>query len=166
MPAQPTWFHRLDEILDELKSLPAPFLDRHAVGKLFRVGERRSRQLMSDLPAIRIGNSIAVERFALIRKLEGVAVSDGCTSERSRKQRIGEHLDQLRKHLAARRVCLSVVADVHGRRLDGLTGGIELKPGELRILFSGADDLAAQLFELSQAMANDWHAFSKAVESR
>jgi hypothetical protein len=39
-----------------------------------------------------------------------------------------------------------------------------LKPGELRIEFYGAEDLAAKLFELSQAMANDWQAFARAVE--
>ena len=45
-----------------------------------------------------------------------------------------------------------------------LSGDIALKPGELRIEFYGAEDLAAKLFELSQAMANDWQAFARAVE--
>jgi hypothetical protein len=36
--------------------------------------------------------------------------------------------------------------------------------GELRIEFFGAEDLAAKLFELSQAMTNDWQAFARAVE--
>jgi hypothetical protein len=46
----------------------------------------------------------------------------------------------------------------------GLSGDIALKPGELRIEFYGAEDLAAKLFELSHAMANDWQAFARAVE--
>jgi hypothetical protein len=37
---------------------------------------------------------------------------------------------------------------------------IEVRPGELRICFAGAEDLAAKLFELSQAMANDWDRFA------
>ena len=41
---------------------------------------------------------------------------------------------------------------------------IALKPGELRIEFYGAEDLAAKLLELSKAMANDWATFQKAVE--
>jgi len=41
---------------------------------------------------------------------------------------------------------------------------IELKPSDLRIEFCGAGDLAANLFGLSQAMANDWQAFARAVE--
>lgn len=45
-----------------------------------------------------------------------------------------------------------------------LSGDIALKPGELRIEFYRAEDLAAKLFELSQAMANDWQAFTRAAE--
>ena len=37
MPAQPAWFHRLDEILSDLRSMTSPHLDRAAVEKLFRV---------------------------------------------------------------------------------------------------------------------------------
>jgi hypothetical protein len=48
--------------------------------------------------------------------------------------------------------------------VEELAGRIELKPGELRIEFYGAEDLAAMLFELSQAMANDWQTFARAVE--
>ena len=44
-------------------------------------------------------------------------------------------------------------------------GSVTPRPsGELRIAFSGAEDLVAKLFELSQAMANDWPAFRRSVE--
>ena len=49
MPSQPAWFHRLDEILADLRSMTSPHLDRAAVEKLFRVRQRRARQLMADL---------------------------------------------------------------------------------------------------------------------
>jgi hypothetical protein len=39
-----------------------------------------------------------------------------------------------------------------------------LRPGELRVQFSSAEDLAAKLFEISQAMANDWPGFVHATE--
>ena len=54
-----------------------------------------------------------------------------------------------------RRVRIPAAADVDSRRVRDLSGDIALKPGELRIEFFGAEDLAAKLFELSQAMAND-----------
>ena len=37
MPAQPAWFHRLDEILGALRSMTSTHIDRAAVEKLFRV---------------------------------------------------------------------------------------------------------------------------------
>ena len=70
----------------------------------------------------------------------------------------------LTRQLAGRRVRIPAAADVDARRVRDLPGDITLKPGELRIEFFGAEDLAAKLFELSQAMANDWQAFARTVE--
>ena len=38
MPAQPAWFHRLDEILGVLRRMDTSHLDRQAVEKLFAWG--------------------------------------------------------------------------------------------------------------------------------
>src|ERR1039458_2104093 len=62
------------------------------------------------------------------------------------------------------RVRIPAAPDVEERRLRDLSGDIALKPGDLRIEFYGAEDLAAKLLELSKAMANDWRAFARAVE--
>jgi hypothetical protein len=70
MPAQPGWFHRLDSILAELRQLPSAYIDRHAIEKLFQVRERRARQLMAGLPSLQVGNAVAVDRLALISRLE------------------------------------------------------------------------------------------------
>ena len=43
MPAQPAWFHRLDEILEALGEIDASHLDRQAVEKPFGVSERYVR---------------------------------------------------------------------------------------------------------------------------
>ena len=68
MPAQPAWFHRLDEILGALRSMTSTHLDRAAVEKLFGVGQRRARQLMAGLEGLRVGNAAAVSREALIAR--------------------------------------------------------------------------------------------------
>ncbi|MEP6872258.1 MAG: hypothetical protein ABI939_10475 [Anaerolineaceae bacterium] len=75
-----------------------------------------------------------------------------------------EDLDRTRSQLAARRVRIPAAADVEERRLRDLSGDIALKPGELRIEFYGAEDLAAKLLALSKAMSNAWPAFAQAVE--
>ena len=49
MPAQPAWFHRLDEILSALRSMTSTHLDRAAVEKLFRVRQRRARGASGSL---------------------------------------------------------------------------------------------------------------------
>ena len=49
MPSQPACFHRLDEILGALRSMTSTRLDRAAVEKLFRVRQRRARQIMAGL---------------------------------------------------------------------------------------------------------------------
>jgi hypothetical protein len=55
-------------------------------------------------------------------------------------------------------------ADVRDRSFQTLSADITVRPGQLAVHFSSAEDLAAKLFELSQAMANDWPAFVAAVE--
>ena len=164
MPAQPTWFHRLEEILEELRTLEISHLDRLAIQKLFRVHERRARQLMAGLPALRVGNAVAVERHGLIARLENTVAGDRFQWEMTRRARLVDDLDRTRRQLAARRVRIPAAADVRDRSVRELGGGIDLRPGELRIEFYGAEDLAAKLFEVSQAMANDWQAFERAVE--
>jgi hypothetical protein len=164
MPSQPAWFHRLDEILEVLRTAETSHLDRLAVQRLFGVRERRARQLMAGLPGLRAGNASAVLRQALIARLEETAAGGLFQWETNRRARVVDELDRTRRQLAARRVRIPAAADVEDRRLRDLSGAIALKPGELRIEFYGAEDLAAKLLELSKAMANDWPAFARAVE--
>jgi hypothetical protein len=150
--------------LDELRAIDAAYLDRLAVERLFFVAERRARQLMAGLPGIQVGNAFAVDRLALLERLEQVAEGDAFRIEAERRERLTERLGDIRQQAAARRVRIPAAADSRDRRLGDLPVDISLRPGELRIEFCGAEDLAAKLFELSQAMANDWLGFSRAVE--
>jgi hypothetical protein len=159
MPAQPAWFHRLDTIMAELRAMEVSHLDRLAVQKLFRLKERRARQIMAGLPGLQVGNAFAVERLALAARLEETAASDIFQWETNRRARVVEDLDRTRRQLSARRVVISAGPEVREREVASLGRGIELRLGELHIRFNGAEDLAAKLFELSQAMANDWEAF-------
>ena len=76
MPSQPAWFHRLAEILADLLAIESTHLDRRAVQKLFRVRQRRARQIMAGLEGLRVGSAAAVSREALIARLEQTAA--GC----------------------------------------------------------------------------------------
>ena len=81
-----------------------------------------------------------------------------------RRRRAAEKLERRRREIAARRVQLPTAPDVDQRRFGDLPAAISLTPGALQIEFRGAEDLAAKLPELSQAMANDWNAFIRTVE--
>jgi hypothetical protein len=165
MPAQPAWFHRLESILTDLRELPSPYIDRNAIEKLFQVRERRARQLMAGLPSLQVGNAVAVDRLALISRLEQTSESTRFQWEIARRTRVGSVLDQVRKHSAAARVKLTPAVAVTERVLPALSPQIDLTPGHLHIHFSDAQDLASKLFELSQVMADDWEAFSAAASS-
>src|ERR1700693_3241391 len=114
---------------------------------------------MAELPGLRAGNALAVLRTALIARLEETASGRVFQWEVNRRARVVEELDRTRRQLAARRGRIPGAAGVEDRRLRDLPADITLKPGELRIEFYGAEDLAAKLLELSKAMANDWQAF-------
>jgi hypothetical protein len=157
LPAQPAWFHRLPEILEELRALEVSHLDRRAVEKLFGVRQRRARQLMASLPGLQAGNAFAVERLALLARLDTISSGDRFHQEISRRARVSEELDRTRRHLAARRITLA--ASPAPRCLRDLPEGIDLRPGELRITFRTAQELASKLFHLSQTMSEDWEAF-------
>ena len=148
MPSQPAWFHRLDEILGALRSMTSTHLDRAAVEKLFRVRQRRARQIMAGLEGLRVGNAAAVSREALIARLEQTAASGVFQWEGNRRAACAHSgcggCSRAPPRGSFRRHCVAA--------------------GELRIAFSGAEDLAARLLEISQAMANDWPAFRRTVE--
>ena len=52
MPSQPAWFHRLDEIFTALRAMTSTHLARLTVEKLFRVCQRRARQIMAGLEGL------------------------------------------------------------------------------------------------------------------
>jgi hypothetical protein len=162
LPAQPAWFHRLDEILAELRDLKVSHLDRRAVEKLFGVRERRARQLMAGLPGLQAGNAFAAERLALLARFENTIAGERFQWENARRARLADELAFTRRQLAGRRV--RIPASSLPWRLPDVPAGIELTPGELRITFQSAEDLAARLFALSQAMANDWPLFALALK--
>ena len=100
-----------------------------------------------------------------VERLEATTAGDRFQWEIKRRERVVESLETLRKHAAARRVQFPAPPDARNRLLANLPLDIAVEAGELRIRFGSAEDLAAKLFELSQAMANDWAAFETAFGS-
>lgn len=167
MPAQPTWFPRLTEILAELRAMEKiSVIDRQAFERLFHVRDRRARALMSRFAGTQIGNAWAVDRLQLIVVLEQIQRGQDFQFEQRRRERIATVYEQAKREHPARQVQIPIRKESRSRTLDSLPSSIQIQPGELSIRFSSAEDLAAKLFELSQAMARDWDAFTRAVGVR
>src|SRR5947199_9550462 len=95
MPAQPSWFPRLSEILAELRSLEqVPYLDRQAFERLFHVQDRRARVLMSRFGRLQIGNAWAIARLELIQPLEPIHTGEALQWEQQRRQRLAAAKEQ------------------------------------------------------------------------
>jgi hypothetical protein len=164
MPSLPQWFLRLPEIIEDLRRVPAPVVDRAIFENLFKVSRRRAIQLLHQFGGYQVGKTFVIDRLALIAQLEGQVGSDQFDREQQRKVRILEEIEQARRLAPGRKVRIAAAPDVHERDMAGLPAGIHLRPGELRIEFFGAEDLLRHLFELSQAVVNDFERFQVAVE--
>lgn len=164
MPTVPEWFLRLPEIVDDLERLTTPVVDRAVFESVFRVRRRRAIQLLHQFGGYQIGRTFVIDRASLISQLKSKAGGAAFDYEQKRKTRILDELEVARRQAPGRKVRIAVSSDVHERVIDGLPAGIHLKPGELRIEFFGTEDLLRHLFELSQAIANDYQRFESLVE--
>jgi hypothetical protein len=119
---------------------------------------------MQHFGGYKVGQTFLLDREKLIARLEALQTSDAFDREQQRKTRILEELERARRRAPARKVRIAVAPDVQERVIDDLPAGIHLRPGELRIEFFGTEDLLQHLFELSQAIANDYARFEALVE--
>jgi hypothetical protein len=166
MPALPSWYLRLPDILNELRAPNAPpFLDRPAVEKLFRVRRRQAIRLLGVANGYQVGKTFLVSRDSLAEYLQRIERSGASGQARARKERVLSALNEVANHAAAQRVQIRVDQDVFRRRAADLPEGIELvAPGKLQISYSGAEDLLAHIVELASAATNDFAAFRKRYE--
>jgi hypothetical protein len=163
MPSQPQWLLRLPEIIAEFEQLDVPIVDRAIFEKVFGVGRRRAIQLMHHFEGHQVGRTFIIDRTVLLDGLRSVHSSDDFDHEHTRRLRVVEELLRLRKLAPGRTVRIPVEPKVRDHRLADLPAGIHLRPGELRMEFAGIEDLLRHLFELSQAILNDYRRFEELI---
>ena len=95
MPAKPSWYSKLDDIIRELERLPRPFVDRATLEFLLGVGRRRAQQILAPCITERVGTNGLADRDALIARLRRVAEGDDGHYERLRRRNVAEILAQL-----------------------------------------------------------------------
>jgi hypothetical protein len=163
---KPTWLLRLPEIREELAALEVPVLDRGMVERIFRVRRRRALQLMQYFGGWQAGQACLVDRLDLLRQLVPLEESMEFAREQHRRQRLLESLEQIRRHRAAARVRLPVAATAYAGALCALPPGVCLQPGSLQVEFGEPEDLLAKLYQLAQAVAQDFDGFRRIVTDR
>jgi hypothetical protein len=160
---KPFWIQRVSEILDIARMGQAPFLDRGAVEELFDVRKRQAIRIMHFIGGYHVGKAFVVGRPAVIAWLEEAIRTGHPSWAEAARERLELSIAEARA-LRDRHRKFIVSPDARQRRLEGLPQTIRLKPGELRIEFFGAEDLFRQLYELGQAMGNDYERFRRLAE--
>jgi hypothetical protein len=150
----------LPDIVEKLRQLEAPVVDRAGVEKVFGVGRRRALQLLHRFGGFQSAQSFLVERQELIRRLEAVLAGEAFAFEQSRRRRLEQELDTARRQRVA--AAVQIPAGPAGK--GSMPQGLRLMPGRLEVDFNGAEELLGKLFALSQEVAKDFEAFRDCVE--
>jgi hypothetical protein len=165
LPAIPQWFLRLPDIVEQLRQLKAPVVDRAGIEKVFGVGRRRALQLLHRFGGFQSAQSFLVERQGLIRRLESIVTGEAFVFEQARRRRVEEMLETARRQRAAAAVRIPASRESRAASEFTAPAGVRLTPGRLEVDFSRAEDLLGKLYALSQAVANDFEGFRDCVET-
>src|SRR5215208_5157623 len=129
MPAKPTWLLRVPDIIEELRRLDAPVIDRAACERLFCIRRRRAIDLMQSIGGYQCGRTCLVNRDDLLHWLEQAQSDSRFRAEQQRKQRVTAQLDELHRHRAAARIRIPVPPESSRAVVPELPGGITLRAG-------------------------------------
>jgi hypothetical protein len=135
VPAKPTWYNRINNILRELESLPRPFVDCATVEFLLGVGRRRAQQILAPCITERVGTNGLADRDSLIAHLRRLAEGDDGYYERRRRRNVAEILAQF------------------------------LEPGRITVTFEQPQQALEKLLALAMAISNDFDQFERQVQS-
>lgn len=164
MAAKKQWLLRVPEIRQEVAALDVSVVDRALFERLFDVGWRRAIDLMHSFGAYQAGQSLLMDRSELLRQLEAWEAGTEFAIEHSRRERLRDSIEELRKFRAAAAVRIPVESPLSERSIATLPAGVSLDRDSLRVEFQGVQDLLAKLFELSRALADDFEAFKDLIE--
>ena len=163
MPAKSQWLLRIPEIVASLSELEVPVVDRAICERLFRVRRRRAIELIQHFGGYRSGNTVLVDRLALIRQLNHLNADSEVDRERRRKARLSERLDEVAWTSAAAHIVIKPIRPpMHPQ---DLPKGVTLTAGRLTVEFFGVQDLLSRLYELSQSAAADFDRFASLAEA-
>ncbi len=164
MPAPSQWLQRLPEIIDALKVLAAPVIDRALIETLFSLKRRQAIDLCHRFGGFQAGRTFLVDRVRLIAELERMRQDHGFEVELHRRERLSQMVVEARRLRAGAHVVLPVRPAALECHMADLPAGVRLEAGCLTVWFDKPEELLAKLFELAKAAHNDYEAFCAAAE--
>jgi hypothetical protein len=164
MRGAPTWYRRINEIRSEVESTDAQVFTRRALEDLFRMKKTATVALMRRIGGLgQVGQVQTVSRRHLLLFLHKVEANPAYQNEIARWENLDRRLEAERKDLSARRRIIPSVERQPDVTIDGLPG-VQIRRGRLTVDFYGTEDLLRKLYELSQAIVQDWHRFERLAE--
>jgi hypothetical protein len=154
----------LPDIVEKLRQVETPVVDRAGIEKVFGVGRRRALQLLHRFGGFQSAQSFLVERQELIQRLESVLTDEAFAFEQSRRRRLEEELNAARSQRVAATVRIPIVPVSPAGNGLSIPRGLRLRPGRLEVDFNDGEELLGKLFAFSQAVAKDFEAFRDCVE--
>ena len=165
MPRKPSWYSRLDEILEELGSSSRSFVDRPTLESLLRVGRRRAQQILAPCITDRVGTNGLADRTALIARLRQIAEGEDAFYELQRRRKLAHILVQSRRERLERpQLLIEAPNTVINQELQDLPPGIQLSPGRITVEFKDPQQALQQLLALAMAIGNDLERFERLTE--
>jgi hypothetical protein len=155
MPRKPEWLQNVTSAIQELHAFPAPVVDRATLEKLLNVRRREAIRLMHRFGGYQTSRTFLVDRLELMNQLEAIQRGETHQAEMQRRQRLDASLKP--------RKTIPVTPDVWKLKLAELPQGTRFRPGLLEIEFQTADQLLGRLFELAQALHNDYEQFETLI---
>lgn len=166
MPAKAAWFSRLDEIIEALRALPRPFVDRATVELLLGVGRRRAQQIIAPCVSERVGANGLVEREHFILRLRRLAEGDEGHYEIERRRKVAEIIDRLRKERMERpQLLVEAPPEIVNQGFEDLPAGVRLEPGRITVDFQEPQEALSKLLSLAMAISNDFDRFERSTKN-
>jgi hypothetical protein len=162
VPAKPTWYSRIDDIIRKLQALPRPFIDRATVEFLLGVGRRRAQQIMAPCITDHVGANGLADRDRLSAHLHQLAQGDEGYYEVQRRRKVAKVLDRLRKErIEQPQLLVEAPVRIVNQEFENLPPGVLLEPGRLTVEFREPREALEKLLALAMAISNDFDRFER-----
>jgi hypothetical protein len=162
MPAKPAWYGRLDHILEALRALPRPYVDRATVESLLGVGRRRAQQIMAPCITDHVGSNGLADRDRLLAHLRSLGDGTDVHYERQRRRKVASVLERLHQNwTTSPRVLVEAPHRIVNQGFEDLPAGIVVTTGRITVEFTSSQEALEKLLALAMAIGNQLEAFDR-----